>query len=83
MKRFKALIDSTAALSLSYTDVYNIIEDNYKTQILPAAVHLKTADGWSMSSLGKATLHLHIVNFRFPILSLYVTSYQKLIFYLA
>ena len=34
-------------------------------KILPAAVHLMTADGSSMSSLGKATLHLHFVNFKF------------------
>ena len=42
-----------------------MIEDQYKTKILPAAVHLKTADGSVMSSLGKATLHLHIANFMF------------------
>ena len=42
-----------------------MIEDHYKTKILPAAVLLKTADGSSMSSLGKATLHLHIENFKF------------------
>ena len=57
-KTFKALIDSGAALSLAHTNVYNMIEDCYKTKILAAAVHLKTADGSSMSSLGKATLHL-------------------------
>ena len=43
-KRFKALIDSGAALSLAHTSVYNMIEDYYKTKILPAAVHLKTVD---------------------------------------
>ena len=64
-KRFKALIDSGAALSLACTSIYNMIEDHYKTKILPAAVHLKTADGSSMSSLGKATLHLCIANFKF------------------
>ena len=36
-----------------------------KTIIQPPAVHLKTADGSSVSSLGKATLHLHIANFKF------------------
>ena len=41
-----------------------MIEDCYKTKILPAAVHLKTTDGSSMSSLGKATLHLCIANFK-------------------
>ena len=43
-----------------------MIEDCYKTKILPEAVHLKIADGSSVSSLGKAILHLHIANFRFP-----------------
>ena len=42
-----------------------MIKDCYKTNILPAAVHLKTADGSSKSSLSKATLHLHIANFTF------------------
>ena len=42
-----------------------MIEDCYKTKFLPAVVHLKTADGSSMSSLGKATLHLRITNFKF------------------
>ena len=42
--RFKALIDSGAALSLAHVSVYNMIKDHYKTKILPAAVHLKTAD---------------------------------------
>ena len=64
-KRFKALNDSEAVLSLAHTSVYNMIQDYYKTKILPAAVHLMTADGSSMSSLGKATLHLHIANFKF------------------
>ena len=83
-KRFKALIDSGAALLLAQISVYNMIEDCYKTKILPAAVHLKTTDGSSMSSLGMATLHLHIANFpSFPILSLYATSYQTHIFYFA
>ena len=65
-KRFKALIDSGAAISLACTSVYNMIEDCYKTKILPATVHLKTADGSSMSSMGKATLHLWIAHFKFP-----------------
>ena len=63
-KGFKALIDSGAAVSLALTRIYNMIEDHYKTKI-PAAVHLKTADGSPMSSLGKVTLHLHIFNFKF------------------
>ena len=64
-KKFKALIDSGAALSLFQTSIYNMIENCYKTTILPAAVHLKTANGSTMSSLGKATLHLHSANFKF------------------
>ena len=64
-KRFKALTDSGAALLLSLTSLYNVIEEHYKTKILPAAVHLRTTDGSSMSSLDKATLHLHITSFRF------------------
>ena len=42
-----------------------MIEDPYKTKIPPAAVHLKTADGSSVSLLGKDTLHLPIANFKF------------------
>ena len=42
-----------------------MMEDQYKTKILPAAVHLKTVDGSEMSLLGKATLHLCITNFKF------------------
>ena len=63
-KRLRALIDSAAGLLLVHTSVYNMIEDKYKTKILPAAVHLKTADVSAMSSLGKATLHLHITNLK-------------------
>ena len=62
-KRFKAQIDSGAALSLAHNSSYNMIDDQYKTEILPAAVHLKTADGSAMSLLGKATLHPHNANF--------------------
>ena len=58
-------MDSRAAISLATRSAYNIIEDCYKTKILPPVVHLKTADGSSMSLMGKATLHLHIANFKF------------------
>ena len=64
-KIFKALIDSGAAPWLIWTSVYSMIEDWYKTKIVPAAVYLKTADQSAMSSLGKATLHLCIANFKF------------------
>ena len=64
-KWFKVLNDSWAALSLAHTSAYNMMEDCYKTKILPAAVQLKTAEGSSMSPLGKATLHLCIASFKF------------------
>ena len=63
-KRFKALIDPRPALSLANASIYNMIKDHYKTKILPAAVHLKTADGSAISSLEKATLHLCIANLK-------------------
>ena len=65
-KRFKALIDSGAALSLVCTSVYSMIKDCYKTKIVPAAVNLKTADGSAMSSIDKASMHLLIANFKLP-----------------
>ena len=37
-KRFKALIDSGATLSLANTSIYNRIEDNYNAKILPTVV---------------------------------------------
>ena len=64
-KRFKTLIDSGAVFSLAHTSIYNMIEYHYKTKTLPAVVCLKTADGSSMVSLGKATILLHIANFKF------------------
>ena len=64
-KRFKALTDSGAALSLVHTSIYSMIEDHYKTKIVPAAVNLNAADGSAMCSLGKATLHLHIAKCKF------------------
>ena len=64
-RRCKALINFGAALLLVHASVYNLIDDQNKTRILPAAVTLKTADGSAVSLLGKATLHLHIANFRF------------------
>ena len=59
------MFDSKAVLSLAHTSIYNMIKDHYKTKLLPAAVHLKTADGSAMCSLGKATLHFHTYNFKF------------------
>ena len=42
-----------------------MIEDCYKISILPTAVNLQTADGSPVFSIGKATLHLWIVDFKF------------------
>ena len=44
-----------------------MIEEHHKTKILPPALHLTTADGSSMSSYGKGTLHLCISNFEFSL----------------
>ena len=63
-KHFKVLIDSGATISLMCTNVYNMIEDHYKTCILPVAVNLWKGDGSPMSSTGKATLHLQIADFK-------------------
>ena len=59
------MIDHDATISLMHTSVYIMIEDHYKTCILPAALNLWTADGSPMSSMGKATLHLWIADFKF------------------
>ena len=64
-KCFKALIDSGDTISLMCTSLYNMIEDCYKTSILPAVIHLRTVDGSPMSFMGKATLHLCIANVKF------------------
>ena len=50
---FKVLIDSGATISLMCTSVYNMIEDHYKTCILPAALNLWTAEGSLLSFMGK------------------------------
>ena len=75
-KRFHAMTDSRAALLLGHTSTYNMTEDCYKTKILPAAIHLKTGDGSSMSLLGNDTLHLTLLTSSFPIPLSYVVSYQ-------
>ena len=46
-------------------NVYNMIEEHYKSSILPTAVNLQTTDGLPMSSMGKATLYLWIADFKF------------------
>ena len=52
-KCFKALIDPGYAISLMCTNVYNMIEDHYKTCLLPAALTIQTADESPMSPIGK------------------------------
>ena len=64
-KCYKALVDSSAAISSMQTSIYKMIENHYKTCILPAAVNLWTADGSPMSTMGKATLHLLIAEYKF------------------
>ena len=64
-KRYKALINSEAAVSLLRYSTYKSIEDCYKTPIQPMTAKLNTANGSPMSALGITTLHLHIVKFKF------------------
>ena len=64
-KFFKALVDSGTTISLMNTGVYNMIEDHYKTSILPTEMNFWTTDGSPMSLMGKGTLHLWIVDFKF------------------
>ena len=40
-------------------------EDHYKTSILHTGIHLKTADGSTVSLMGKAVLHVCIADFEF------------------
>ena len=77
------LFDSRAAISLMGTNIYNMVEDCYKTSILLTAIHLIKAEGLPMTPIGKATLHLHTAHFKFSHTLIYVRNYQKLIFYLA
>ena len=42
-----------------------MIEDCYETSILPTAIHLRTADALPIPLMGKVTLHLWIVGFKF------------------
>ena len=64
-KRYKALIDSGAAVSLLRYSTYKSIEDCYKTPIQPMTAKLNTANSSLMSTLGITALHLHIVEFKF------------------
>ena len=42
-----------------------MVEDHYKTSILPTGIHLKTAHRSPVSLMGKVTLHFCIVDFKF------------------
>ena len=42
-----------------------MIDNCYETCVLPATVNLWTADGSSMSYMGKATIHLWLVDLKF------------------
>ena len=64
-KRYKALIDSGATISLLRYSAYKSIEDCYKTPIQPTTAKLNTADGSPMSVLGLTALHLQIAEFKF------------------
>ena len=44
-------VNSGATVSLMHTSVYNMIENYYKTNILPTAICLSTADGSPMASM--------------------------------
>ena len=62
-KRYKALIDSGAAISLLRYSTYQHIDDCFKTPILHTTAKLKTADGLPMTALGMTALCLRIADF--------------------
>ena len=64
-KRYQALIDSGATISLIRHSTYRQIEVCYKTPIQPTSAKLNTADGSPMTTLGSTALHLCIVDFKF------------------
>ena len=64
-KHYKALIDSGAAISLSRYSTYQLIDDSFKTPMLPTTTKLNTADGSLIMALGMTALHLRIMDFKF------------------
>ena len=64
-KCYKALIDSSAAISLLRYSTYRKIEDCYKAPIQPTTAKLNTADGSPVTALGSTALHLWIAEFKF------------------
>ena len=64
-KRYQALIDSGAAISLIRHSTYKQIDDHYKTPIQSTAAKLNMADGSPMMTLGTSALHLCIADFTF------------------
>ena len=64
-KHYKALIDSSAAISLLQYSTYKKIEDCYKTPIQPTTAKLNTAGGSPIMALGSTALHLWLAEFKF------------------
>ena len=64
-KRYQALIDSGAAISLIRHSTYKQIDDHYKMPIQSTAAKLNTADGSPMTILGSTALHLRKADFAF------------------
>ena len=62
-KRYKAFIDSGAAVSLIRYSTYQLIDDSFKTPIQATTTTLNTADGSPMTALGMTALHLRIAKF--------------------
>ena len=64
-KRYKALIESGAPISLLRYSTYQHLDDCFKTPIQPTTAKLNTADGLPMTALGMTVLHLRIADFKF------------------
>ena len=59
------MIQSLNQLWTMHMSVYNMIEDHYKTSVMPTAIHLRTAEEIPMPLMRKAT-HFQIADFKFP-----------------
>ncbi len=64
-KRYKALLDSGAGISLVRYDLYEQIPEKLKTSQAASPVKLSTADGSEMTTLGYTKLKLRIADFSF------------------
>ena len=65
IKHYKSLIDSGAAISLVRYSTYQNIDNSLKTAIQTTSIHLNSADGSPMTTLGITTLQLWIADFKF------------------